>query len=332
MTTARHWKSVRPVRFRSHIFGVLEYVEAKGNVSVSDLAKHALDLRNQREEKRLQTLGITRAIGPGTKDMNKQPYLTETEQLLRVLRSTGFITIQDKVVSSTALALQLLDKKKKCELDADIFFLDRLLSSRFVTYWLYIKQLYESKGVVIPKRFAKRDTNLHDYLQEQGFPLSVWSFFSIRDLFYDFALVNYIIDDEKEKVFPLYTLDRDGASRYAAALRSPEGHIYYWKKIDIDEFEEALTKIYLQLEGGWDRMADFIELREKVSEYLSVSERQFNSLFTDVMAHPTKVRIYPSIGDLTMKKRRSYMTKFVSLPVSERGYPFTLVRISRGGK
>jgi len=325
------WKSVRPIRFRSQIFGALEYVVMTGKVNIPTLAKHALELRNQREEKRLQALGVAKAIGPRPKDLHRQPYLTETEQLVRVLRSTGFITVKNGIVSNTDLARQLLDKKRKNELEADVFFMENLLRSRFVTYWLYLKRLFESEKVIIPKEYSKRDKKLRNYLQKQGFPLSVWSFYAIRDLFYDFALLNYIIDDEEERIFPLYTLDKTREYSYTVRIKSPEGYIYYWKRIEIDEFEEALVKAYLEIEGGWDRMGDIIELRERVSETLGISERQFNSLLSSEMTHPARIRIYPSIGALSMRKRRSYMTKFVSLPSSTRGYPLTLIRISRGG-
>lgn len=325
------WKSVRPVRFRSQIFGAVDYVLAKEKVTVSELAQYALKLRNQREEKRLQTLGRTKSIGPRTKDPRRQPYLTKTQQLVRVLRSTGFIILKDDIVSGTELAEKLLDKRRKDEICADSFFLQRLLSSRFVTYWLYLKQLFESREVIIPREFSKRDANLRNYLRTQKFPVSVWSFYIMRDLFYDFALLNYIIEEREERIFPLYSLNRTERDNYIAKIKSPDGYIYYWKKVAISEFEDSLIQAYLEIEGAWDRMAGMIELRERVSEMLHISERQFNLLLKKVLTDSTEAGIYASVGELTSEKRRGYMTKVVSLPVSNRGYPLTLIRISRKG-
>jgi len=326
-----NWKSVRPVRFRSQILGALAYIAEKKQVSISELAKYALELRNQREEKRLQALRRIKSIGPRTKDLQRQPYLTLTEQLVRVFRATGFISVKKNVVHSTELTQELVDKNRTNSLDADKLFLERLINSRFPTYWLYLKQLFKSKKVVIPSTLSKRDTKLRSYLRTQGFPLTVWSFFVLRDLFYEFALLNYVIEEQEERIFALYTLNMMEKENYATKIKSPEGYVYYWKEIEFNEFERALIRAYHDTAGGWDRMASLIELREKVSEKLCISERQFDRLFETAVTNSTKVKVYPSIGVLSPEIRRGYMTKVLSLPTSDRGYPFTLVRISRRG-
>lgn len=326
----KEWKSVRPVRFRSQIFGALEYLSTKGRASIAELAKHTLMLRNRREEKRLQVLAIARTIGPKTKDPQKQPYLTKTEQLVRVLRATGLVSKKGDIVSCTNEGQELLTRQQERDVNADIFFLERLLNSRFVTYWLYLKQLFKVGSVHIPRAFAKRDRHLRAYLKGEGFPLSVWSFYAIRDLFYDFALTNYVISEEEEKIFPLYSLNSVHRKSYEAKIKAPEGYVYYWKRTTLDEFEDALVRSYLETSGGWDRMADMIELREKVSEKLKISEKQFDSLIKKEKEYSKKFEIHLSIGSVYPNKRRSYMTKFVSLPMSERGYPLTLIRMSQG--
>lgn len=326
-----YWKSVRPVRFRSQIFGALECIKMEGKVSMSELAKHSLSLRNSMEEKRLQALGRRKSIGPGTKDLHRQPYLTETEQLIRVLRSTGFVRVDKTLISGTELAQELLAKKSRDELDADAFFLERLFDSRFLTYWLFLKQLFISGKAVIPKAFSKRDRNLREYLETQGFPLSVWTFYIIRDLFYDFGLLNYVIENFEERIFPLYSLDRQDENKYAYKIRSANGLLYYWKKVTMEQFEKAVAQSYLEIVGRWDKIADMVELRERVSERLEISERQFNLQLENAVRHPAKVKMYPSVGALSSEKRKGYMTKVLSLPTSERGYPLTLIRISQAG-
>jgi hypothetical protein len=327
----RCWKSVRPVRFRSQIFGALAYVVEKEQIGVAELAKYTLELRNKREEKRLLALRRIKSIGPSTKSRRRQVYLTVTEQLVRVLRATGFIVVKGDIVHSTELARELIDLNEKDALAADVFFLERLMNSRFSTYWLYLRQLFKLQMVKIPSKLSKRDANLRRYLHAQGFPITVWSFFILRDLFYEFALLNYVIEEKEEKIFPLYTLNGANKENYVAKIKYPEGYIYYWKKIEIDDFEQALIQAYLTTVGGWDRMADLIELRERVSEAVGISERQFNTLLEGAVSKFTKIKVYPSIGALSHEIRRGYMTKVLSLPTSNRGYPFTLIRISRRG-
>jgi len=125
-------------------------------------------------------------------------------------------------------------------------------------------------------------------------------------------------------------LNSINSNSYGAKIKAPEGYIYYWKKTTLDEFEDALVQSYLETSGGWDRMADMIELREKVSEKLKISEKQFNKLIKREKEYSKKFKIYLSIGSVYPNKRRSYMTKFITLPMSERGYPLTLIRISQG--
>ena len=325
------WKSVRPVRFRSQIFGVLAYIVERDHVTIPELAGCALELRNQREDKRLQALRRKKPIGPRTKDPHRQRYLTVTEQLIRVLRSTNFIVVKNNIVLGTELARELIAKNQKDELSADKLFLERLFNSRFSSYWLYLKQLFKSRELFIPREFSKRDSTSREYLRTKGFPLTVWSFFILRDLFYEFSLLNYIVEESGERIFPLYTLDSGDKESYNVRVKYPEGYIYYWKKIKMDEFENVLIQVYHKITSGWDRMGSLIELREKVSEELGISERQFNIFFEKALNEAVRIKIYPSIGALSSERRRGYMTKVISLPISSRGYPFTLVRISRRG-
>jgi hypothetical protein len=326
------WKSVRPVRFRSEIFGTLDYIKTVEKVSLQQLAKHTLQLRIKTEEKRLEALGRQRSLRTRTKDPRRQPYLTESQQLVRVLRSTGFINVQDGLLFCTERAQTLLEKEKQDEIGADVFFLERLINSRFQTYWLYLKQLYSQMKVTIPRRLSKRDTNLKAYLELQGFPLSVWSFYIIRDLFYDFGLLNYEIEEQGEKIFPVYSLDVREMGKYAYHIKGLEGNVNFWKKVDMTEFEDITVRSYLELVGGWDRIADLISLREKVSETLKISERQFNIMLQKFARQPEgSVSAHPSIGTISSEKRKGYMTKVLSLPTSERGYLLTLIRISRVG-
>jgi hypothetical protein len=324
------WTSVRPIRFRKQIFDALSFLVQKGQVNISELADQMLDLRRRRDGARLLSTRRRIALGRRTK-RGKQPYLTLTEQFIRILRATSLITVNKEIIVATLPARELVKEYLRDELEADRIFLERLLNSRYRTYLLYLKQLFKSKTIFIPSIYSKRDSNLKSYLKTIGFPTTVWSFYILRDFFYEFALLNYAIDEKSEEIFPLYTMDAEGKKEYEVEIRTNEEHVYYWKRVSLDKFKTRLAEAYFRIAGNWDTIIELIKLREMVSKSMVISERQFDHLLSETMRNKDESRIHLSIGTMRRFDKKGYLTKVQSLPISEEGYPFTLIRLSAPG-
>jgi hypothetical protein len=323
------WVSVRPIRFRKQIFDALVFLVQKGQVSISELADQMLDLRRRRDGARLLSTRRRVALGRRTKQ-GKQPFLTLTEQFVRILRAVSLITVDKGTIAVTSSAKELVNNYLRNELEGDKLFLEGLLNSRYHTYLLYLEQLSKSRGIFIPSIYSKRDSNLRSYIEAQGFPTTVWSFYILRDFFYEFALLNYSIDEKGEKIFPLYTMKAEEKGEFEVEIRTDYGCIYYWKRTSLDKFKRGLTEKYLEIAGDWNVMVELIKLREIASKSMLVSERQFDHLLIEVMRNRDESQIHLSVGVMRQFDKKGYLTKVQSLPRSKEGYPFTLIRLSSG--
>ena len=272
------WVGVRPVRFREDIYGLVELaVEKKEGVTTEEMRVRAIEIRTARENRRIKSM--QKSVALTNKNRKKELLLTKVEQIIRVLRKTGLIEKKNKQFLGTQDAETLISIKQKDEIAADAFFIERLLNSDFKTYWLFLKAL-NGKKIEIPASKTVRNSDFSDFIRSQGFLLDAWSFYVIRDLFYDFSLVNYVIDSKKQRVFPLYAIsDEDLSKSYKYVIQGPDNQVYFWP-IDDSRFIENLVSIYLEYSNNkWNRMADLIKLRENYSMKYCIPERQFDILF-----------------------------------------------------
>lgn len=323
------WASVRPVRSRAQIFAAVGFLSSSGGVRIEELAKRLAAQRISDEENRLHSLGVSnlrlRRAAKG------EAYLTYTNQMVRLLKFAGLVTVRHRLISPTEDCFIIREKMETDPTKADEMFLQKTVNSRFKSYWRYLLALFDLGELRIPRRFSKRDENFSKFVASIGIKLNAVSFYSLRDFFYDFGLLNYFIDDEEERIVPLYSIANSQNNSYQAFFRSPTGWVSYRRRLGDHEFRQALAETYYGLTRGTNRIVELIELREKVSQRCLISERQFNELFSRAISTPEELSIKPSIGDLTFRSRTGMKTKVLSLPRSPRNYPYTLVRIY-GGK
>lgn len=322
------WTGVRPVRFREEIFGAIELIAGKKGVSIEELTNFLLNLRLKRENRRL--LATQRYVTLENKRRKREEkLLTKVEQMIRVLRRTGLVVKENQKIYATAQSRKLISIKKNDEVRADAFFIELLLNSPFHTYWLFLKRLSEKKKILIPSSLSKRDEKLREYITSQGFPLDVWSFFIIRDLFHDFSLINYTMDASWQTIFPLYGIyvDKPKQNPYKYKVDGPDATLWFWSKMSTD-FVGKFVKTYLSMtDNRLNRIAKYITLREKFSLQYSVPERQFDILLQKTLQQKSKFRIVLSVGHIYFTKKSTYATKALSLPYNKSGLPYSLVRI-----
>jgi hypothetical protein len=289
-----------------------------------------LSERDKRENRRLNVLRVRRTIHDERRF--RKEFLTKAEQVIRVLRRIGLIVEDSRKFALTDIGKEVIDRHAKGDLKADAIFVECLLNSKFQTYWLFLRRLH-AHPISLPRDQWARIHPLRDYLRKEGFPMDVWSFFIIRDLFYEFGLLNYAVEDDVEKTFPMFALTAAGSDLETFALhsRTPEGSLHYWPIVSPPRFLEMLADVYLSLtEGKWNRIIEILPLREKFSIKYSVPEVEFNELFlTTTRRMVGEFRVIPSVGYVRSRLRGS-LTKAVNLPSNSQGLPLTLVRIEPG--
>ena len=325
MSSESRWEGVRPLRYREEVFRVLKSL-AKEDLSLEDLRLILLQEREAREGLRLRPLLIRRTIQ--NKSRSRAEFLTKAEQIVRVFVRLGLARRSGDMIQATPAASRIAKMIDQDELVGQTSFLETLLNSPYTTYAKFLKALSVRK-LSIPSSFTERDKVLSDFLRSEGFPMDSWSFFIIRDLFYDFDLLNYTLDQESERLFPLFNIGANDGM-FSQSLLIGSHRLNYWRAMSVSSFVSCLVENYMTLAGGWNRIVDLVRLREKVSEDGKLSERQFNILLMASVEHPSEgYQIIPSVGRLRPKRRSGYLTKALTLPKHSNGQPYTLIRIER---
>lgn len=317
------WKGVRPVRFRKEVFELVKMLALKPT-SMEEIRSFLIKMRSEREALRIKPLLLQRS----TKNkLRKRPvFLTKAEQVVRVLKRISLIKQNNELIVLTERGIELARQLVVDELVGQTLFLQILLNSPYTTYWKFLNKLVE-KSITIPSDKSKRSKEvLSNFLTSIGFPLDSWSFYILRDFFYDFDLVNYLVTAETEEVFPLYNLGPKSQG-FSQKVMTPNSELWYWRNIKPMEFASKLSKVYLKLAGSWNRIIDLVKLREIFSREYLVSERQFNMLLKEAMSTPLPFNIIPSVGNIRPKGRAGYLTKVITLPFHSGGLPYTLLRL-----
>lgn len=328
--TDESWASVRPIRSRSQVMAGLGFLAGKGEVTREQLKDELLKERRAREYNRANVFALNKL--PVSPLGAQKAYEVMVTQFVRLMKYSGLIEADGKIIRGTGACNEIAARFLISEEEAEAYFLGRVTNSRFTSYWRFLKQLKAVGGVRIPPELAKRDDpRLRQHLYHLGFPINVVSFFTLRDFYYDFGLLNYLIGEQGELILPTYTFDSNEGEGYELHFQAPEAVVYYSKKVPQENFEAALLRNYEVMSGGRDVIVGLIELREATCSELEVSERTFNKLFESSLSHPASVRIRPSIGDLLVEGRSGRLTKVLTLPMSKTKYPYTLVRVSRLG-
>jgi hypothetical protein len=325
------WKGVRPLRTRADVFDVLDKISLSKSSDIETVRLALVEQRDKRENKRLNIYRLKRSVSD--KRRKREGFLTKAEQVMKVLRRIQLVNKDGNRFLLTERGEQILDYYRKEDRKSDSLFLESLINSEFLTYWLFLKQLHRHP-VSIPQQRWTRDSLLRDFLWKQGFPIDVWSFFILRDLYYEFGLLNYGLDRSSsnavEKTIPMFELAGSDASlpKFALHFHSPEGAVHYWPQVSITDFLQMLSQTYLSMtDGNWNRIVELLLLREEFSMKCLIPEAEFNELFTlSLREEAGDVRLIPSVG-YVRQRLRGGMTKAVNLPSNSQGLPLTLVRI-----
>jgi len=297
------------------------------SVTFDDLKDALAKERRDRLRSRLQVFGTSHLRIE--RNNEEERYVSMTQQFVRLLKYSGFLSVGDGIISCTEKCQEIASRFAVNQSGAEAYFLGEVVNSRYTTYWRFLERLKAAKEIVIPKHYSARNDALGRYLDQIGFPLSVVSFFVLRDFYYDFGLLNYFITTIEERISPVYSFDPLEGELYNLHFKSPQGKVFYSKKVGQEEFERVIARIYFSMSGGREVVVDMMQLRENVCADLKISELDFNYQFGRVMEKPGTIQVSPSIGDLYYQKRTGSLTKVLTLPKSESGYPFTLLRLTR---
>jgi hypothetical protein len=335
------WGSVRKVRFKSQIYGLIKYAaENSGReLSRSDIRKITEEDRGKREYVRLliSQTGQRRALRT-MGDKWAKTYEKSVEDTIAFSKGIGVFDLEDNIVICPPRIKCLYGQFEESPDRVETETLRMLLESKYKAYMRFLVRLQGLEGdFYIPPEFRRRtkESQLSHHLSKNGFRTDIASFYTLRDLFYEFRLLNWRIRQEngEEHIYLTCQVAPEKVTmkpRYNHSIALNDFTIYFDKSVTGDEFQETLSKHYSDISGGyWGSIVNLLELRDRVSEQLRISDQQFNDTIVNLWKERTgAISIELSQGVVPYKKWSGLLMKGLSAPMIGDGIYATYIRIS----
>jgi len=319
------WPSVRKVRHREQIYAILEFASEfnKKPFSSESFRDWLAKARIEREESRMR--GSRRAMRSIANIRRRLDSLAEDN--LSFARKVGLLSLEDGQVKASPLGQQALAYRGSNNLKSEGILLRLILDSGYNSYLAVLMRLNELGGrITIPTKGSQRKSGsqLEKELSQYGLDIDLASFFTIRDLFYDFGLLNVFYDmaSRVETILLTCEIKSKGPCNdsYEALVQLSGVSICYWRKIPIVRFKKEITRAYLQATGKkWDQWYDILSIRDIVAKELRISDRQFNSLLLQLLDDAKGAFIRVTEGYTPKKVTYGYSIKSIQLPETTQG-------------
>jgi hypothetical protein len=262
-----------------------------------------------------------------------------TEDNLSFLKKMGLVKVTREKLVVTALSKRLISLWRKGHVDSvrrSILF--RILSSDYAAYLQFLLNLERIGGSFrLLARGQKRTSTspLREQLHAAGFKTDIASFYTLRDLFFDLGLVNFVTDKEKEFeiIFLTAKITRSHATTPGFRRRIVvNGYaIHYDKKTSDREFCNRLVDGYKTLTPSWGRWINMLDLRDTVTIGLRISDDDFDELLPKALKKGgcDGFRVDGSAGYRVSGRKYGVVMKSKKMPLMTGDRPIQYVAIAR---
>ncbi|SRR6266568_651769 len=331
-STELQWGSVRKVRTVDEIASLLLLSTKKGSIDFEELRKSIVKARVDQATVYLVT---RRRRVKNLAELYDDPRaLTTLAEDRRAFAKGVGIWIDSKgLMQLTALGSSikaaLLNKN-----DRNVVLLNLLFESRYKAYRLFIERLAKLGGkFIIPSVYAsrKKETGAREYLASKGFFTDLPSFHTIKELFYDFQVVNWRVEPKRgsETIF----LTR-GIHQYHEVplvqrlMKNIKGKVPL-SEVDLTEFVSCFDLAIKALNFETDAYHDIISIRDEVCERLLISDQSFAKLLQKATSTKSRFRnrLFVGVGPLVDDLPMGYAQKLRTLPELFEGEPITKMMI-----
>lgn len=338
LESLKKWGSVRKIRFKNQIFAFFQYASNKDGrpYSLDDICNLIAEARMEREKVRMKiTQEVTKAIDR-IQSGKGNLYRALASDNVSFARKVGIFDIVNGKVRCNERAKNIASVIKTDPEKAQDEILKLLLNSVYVAYIGFIEELQRRGGsFIIPGGYCSRTraSNLSEYLKTSGFKTDVASFYTIRDLLYDFEIINWTINqqDGSEHIFlTSYLTDSAMEKNFKRIVSLNSLLLLYSRNVNLDQFEECVMKEYLSCtRGSWGRIVNLIDFRDRVSEKLRISDQDFNKLILAFSRSESGIIISFSQGVIPSSGKRGYLIKATNLPVLDHERRATYLRVHK---
>jgi hypothetical protein len=329
-TVTSDWGSVRKIRSVTEIRLLVDSVASQSEgVTTEELRSRfqALRLGRQKERFRLTTYyNPALLVAPAAKALD---YLVR--DLVSFAVVTGiFRKSNQRYVAGprTAQLKTVLNAKREKKIRGILQFLTQ---SPYKAYHGFLRALAGHQGEInVPPSLAtRRDLpGVKEYMKTMGFLTDVASFFALRDLYYDMALLNWFRDENRKQehfyitneiwlVNDLLRINPSKDLENIAPKVSPE---LFWETL-LDEYNRA---------GPVGHYANLIQIRDSVCYRLRMSDANFAALLASIEKITSREGYSVALASTPLVSRlpMGYIVKIGALPRIQGSDPATRIRIA----
>lgn len=329
------WGSVRKIRFRRQIISLIDFALDNNGKSfaIEDLQGLMIKARKERETLRMQATQQERMSLAGS--LRKATFRSLALDSSAFAKGIGIFDIVDGKVKASKEASEIAGLVDEDIKKAESMLIHMILKSKYKVYIKFLETLQMKNGsLFIPAEFSRRERSSARFLTNEGFMTDVPSFYAIRDLFYEFGLINWNFStvDGSEHIFMTSAISKVLVTGYSMKCRLNAHFLFYDKVIGIDNFGSIVVDQYLKQTGDrWGIVVDIVSLRNQVAETLRISDQQFNQMIIELQSRwtdgPTRVAL--SQGIIFPSVRTGYLIKAINLPELPHGLRVGYIRLSR---
>src|SRR5208337_1165606 len=314
------WGSVRKIRTLAQIMALLEASASPKSNYAENLRASLVKQHIALESARMRGAQVGRSF-----DTIRMSLHALTADNLSFLKKLRLVYVKENKLVLSPASKRLLVQWRRGK--ADIIrrrVLIRILSSDYKAYLRFLLNLERIGGsFTLIARGEKRtgESPLRELLQDAGFKTDVASFFTLRDLFYDFRLVNFVTDKEGkfETLFLTCRIEARDARQTGFRHQVLVGRyrIGLDKRISSQSFCSMLIEGYKTLTPAWARWVSLLDLREAVTIRLRMADDDFDDALLKVLkGHPCSgFRVDGSIGYGVSNRKYGEILKAKKMPL-----------------
>src|SRR6266571_2156423 len=277
-------ESVRKIRSFSEVKMLVEAaLQRPDGITLEEIRRKLYDMRLNREGERLRA---TQRYGKNTSARSSPKALEAlSRDFISFANVVGLFQSSEGRYFPTDLARNLWDTfETKEEKIGRREVIGLLFSPHYPAYYNFVRSLIRNRGEfrLSPIIASRRNpSEFKKYLRALGIMSDPASFLTLKDLYYDFEILNWFRDesDKTEHIYLTNELDS-----FEDLLQSEDFEIYktlHLRKVDAGRIWQELLTIYSR-SGEIGAYSNLITLRDKVCATLRISDRFFARAFSHV--------------------------------------------------
>lgn len=334
MKGSSEWGSVRKIRSLAQIMALLEAIDTAGEADQEETIRKSLVEQHIILE-RARLRGAQSSFR--SLEIIRRSLHALAEDNLSFLARSGFVRMEKEYVAllpESRRLLRLWNKGSREQIRKEV--LERILVSPYRTYMEFLLNLQRIGAVFeLPTGGDKRTktSGLRHVLQSAGFKTDIASFYTTRDLFYDFRLVNHVTNEKKrlETLFLTCKITRRAGRGFKKRVRAHGYHIYYDPMLAPSKFCNELVEGYKTMSRVWSKWVSLIQLRDAVTIRLGISDDCFDANLTRALIRGgcNSFKVDGSAGYRLRKRTYGAIVKSMKMPLTSGGRPIQYVTITR---